>query len=286
MTIPDFFVIGAFKSGTTALNYMLTQHDRIFVHRIVKETNFFAPDAHLGFRIEARTEYEDLFRSASAAQRIGEVCPSYLFSKVAAGLIRRDAPDARLVAVLRDPADRAFSDFMMQVRNGRRRIEDLRPQIEREIQRQPLPGDRPILAQGLYAGQLSRFWSLFPRSSIKVMLHSDLKNHALDTVNDLFDFIGLEPLSRIKSDQIYNVSGIPRSTVLQHVINRARRKRMVVKRIVPERLHGPAMRLANRNLRKAQLSPELRSLLVSYYRADILTLQNEIDHDLSAWLRC
>jgi hypothetical protein len=46
------------------------------------------------------------------------------------------------------------------------------------------------------------------------------------------------------------------------------------------------MRLANRNLRKAQLSPELRTLLVSYYRADILTLQNEIEQDLSAWLRC
>jgi hypothetical protein len=65
-----------------------------------------------------------------------------------------------------------------------------------------------------------------------------------------------------------------------------RRKRMVVKRIMPGRLRGPAMRLANKNLRKVQLSPELRSLLVSYYRTDILTLQNEIDQDLSAWLRC
>jgi hypothetical protein len=78
MTMPDFFVIGAFKSGTTALNYMLAQHSQIFLHDIVKETNFFAPDAHLGFRIKARTEYEDLFRAASADQKIGEVCPSYL----------------------------------------------------------------------------------------------------------------------------------------------------------------------------------------------------------------
>jgi Sulfotransferase family len=285
MTIPDFFVIGAFKSGTTALNYMLTQHDRIFLHRIVKETNFFAPDAHLGFRIEARAEYEDLFRSASAEQRIGEACPSYLFSKVAAGLIRREAPDAKLIAVLRDPADRAFSDFMMHVRDGRRSLEDFRPQIEREMQGTLLPGDRPILAQGLYASQLGRFWKLFPRSSIKVILYSYLKNHALDAVNDLFDFIGVEPLDCIRADQIYNVSGIPRSTVFQHVINRARRRRRAVKRIMPESLRGPAMRLANTNLRKVQLSPELRSLLVSYYRTDILMLQNEIDQDLSAWLR-
>jgi hypothetical protein len=286
MAMPDFFVIGAFKSGTTALTYMLTQHSRIFLHDVVKETNFFAPDAHLGFRIEARTEYEDLFRSASADQKIGEVCPSYLFSKMAAGLIRREAPDAKLIAVLRDPADRAFSEFMMQVRNGRRKIADLRPQIEREIEGKLSPDDRPILAQGLYASQLCRFWNLFPRGNVKVILHSDLKNHALDAVNDLCDFIGVEHLRCIRADQIYNVSGIPRSTVLQNMINRVRRKRMVVKRIMPGRLRGPAMRLANKNLRKVQLSPELRSLLVSYYRTDILTLQNEIDQDLSAWLRC
>lgn len=286
MTMPDFFVIGAFKSGTTALNYMLAQHSRIFLHHVIKETNFFAPDARLGFRIDARTEYEDLFRSASPDQKVGEVCPSYLFSKIAAGLIRREAPDAKLIAVLRDPADRAFSEFMMQVRNGRRKIDDFRPQVGREIEGKLSPHDRPILAQGLYASQLARFWTLFPRKSVKVILHSDLQNHALDTVNHLFDFIGVERLPSIRADRIYNVSGIPRSAVLQNMINRVRRKRMVAKRIIPGALRGPAMRLANKNLRKVQLSPESRSLLVSYYRADILKLQDEIDQDLSAWLRC
>jgi Sulfotransferase domain len=286
MTMPDFFVIGAFKSGTTALSYLLRQHEGIFLHPVVKETNFFAPDVRLGFRIEDGTEYEDLFRSASADQKIGEVCPSYLYSKVAARLIRREQPDAKLIAVLRDPAERAFSDFMMHVRNGRRRLEDLQPQIEREMQGTMLPGDRPVLPQGLYASQLARFWALFPRSSIKIILHSDLKNGALHALNDLFDFIGVERLGRIRVDQIYNVSGIPRSAAFQYVINRVRRKRMVFKRIMPEELRKPAMRLANKNLLKVPMSAELRSLLVSYYRVDILTLQNEIDRDLSAWLRC
>jgi hypothetical protein len=286
MTMPDFFVIGTFKSGTTALSYLLRQHRGIFLHPVIKETNFFAPDVRLGFRIEDRAEYEDLFRSASADQKIGEVCPSYLFSKVAPGLIRREAPDAKLIAVLRDPADRAFSEFMMQVRNGRRRLEDLRPQIEREMQGMLLPGDRPILAQGLYVSQLSRFWALFPRSNIKVILHSDLKNGALGALNDLFDFIGVERLGHVEGDQIYNVSGIPRSAAFQYVINRVRRKRRVFKRIMPEGLRKGAMRIANKNLRKVPMSSELRSLLVSYYRADILALQNEIDRDLSAWLRC
>ena len=61
---------------------------------------------------------------------------------------------------------------------------------------------------------------------------------------------------------------------------------MVFKRIMPERLRRPAMRLANKNLCKVPMSSELRSLMVSYYRADIVALQNEIDRDLSAWLRC
>jgi hypothetical protein len=286
MTLPDFFVIGTLKSGTTALSYLLRQHDGIFLNPVVKETHFFAPDVRLGFRIKDRTEYEDLFRSGSADQKIGEVCPSYLYSKVAAGLIRREAPDAKLIAVLRDPAERAFSDFMMHVRDGRRRLEDLRPQIEREMQGTLLPGDRPVLAQGLYASQLSRFWSLFPRSSIKVILYSDLKNGALNALNDLFDFIGVERLGQLKVDQIYNVSGMPRSEAFQYVINRVRRKRRLFKGMMPEGLCEGAMRIANKNLRKVPMSSELRSLLVSYYRADILTLQSEIDRDLSAWLRC
>jgi Sulfotransferase family len=286
MTLPDFFVIGTFKSGTTALSYLLRQHHGVFLHPIVKETNFFAPDVRLGFRIEDRGEYEDLFRSASADQKVGEVCPSYLYSKVAAGLIRRETPDARLIAVLRDPAERAFSDFMMHVRDGRRRLEDLRPQIEREMQGMLLPGDRPVLAQGLYACQLSRFWALFPRSSIKVILHSDLKNGVLNALNDLFDFIGVERLGHLRVDEIYNVSGIPRSAAFQYVINRVRRKRRVFKSIMPEGLRKGAMRIANKNLRKVPMSSELRSLLVSYYRAEILALQNQIDRDLSAWLRC
>lgn len=286
MALPDFFVIGAFKSGTTALNYMLRQHSQVFVHPIIKETNFFAPDVPLGFRIEDLTTYEDLFRSAGANQKIGEVCPSYLFSEVAAGLIRRDVPHAKLIAVLRHPADRAFSEFMMYVRMGYRRLEDLRPQVERELHGKLLPDDRPILPQGLYANQLGRFWKLFPRSRLKVMLYSDLRDHPLDAMNNLFNFIGVEQLGRIRADEIYNVSGVPRSALFQYMINRVRRKRMVVKRIIPERLRGPVMRLANKNLKKVPLSAEVRSLLVSFYRADILTLQNEIDRDLSPWLHC
>jgi hypothetical protein len=286
MSIPEFFVIGALKSGTTALHYMLRQHRQLFLHPIIKETNFFAPDSHFPFRIKDRIAYEDLFLLARADQKIGEVSPSYLFSEMAAGLIRREVPHAKLVALLRDPAERAFSDFMMHVRDGRRKMADLRPQIEREIQRQLLQGDRPILPQGLYAKQLQRFWNSFPRDGIKVILHSDLKRDPLTTVNEVFDFLGVKGMGHIEADTIYNVSGIPKSMVVQNVINRVRRKRRVVKRIVPPFLRGPAMRMANKNLQRPALEPEVRSLLVAYYRTDILMLEDEIGRDLSGWLRC
>jgi hypothetical protein len=77
MSIPEFFVIGALKSGTTALHYMLRQHSQLFLHPIIKETNFFAPDSRFPFRIKDRAAYEDLFRPAKVDQKIGEVCPSY-----------------------------------------------------------------------------------------------------------------------------------------------------------------------------------------------------------------
>lgn len=284
MAMPDFFVIGAFKSGTTALHYMLRKTPNIFFHPTIKETNFFAPDSQLEFRIESRSEYEDLFRSASRGQKIGEVCPSYLLSEVAAGTMQREVPDAKLIAVLRDPVDRAYSEFMMYIRNGVRTMEDLRPQLEREMRGDLLPRDRPVLPQGLYAKQLSRFFCAFPDYNIKVVLHSELANNGLATINDILQFLEVPLIQSLSADNIYNVSGLPRSMVAQRVINKIRQKRRLVKRVIPERLHAPLMRMANTNLRKITMAPELRARLIEYYRADILMLQGRIDKDLDAWL--
>jgi hypothetical protein len=127
--LPSFLVVGAAKSGTTALHEYLRQHPQIFMSPI-KETNFFALDGTRpsfgGPRAEILNndaiwrfeDYARLFSGVTDERAIGEVCPRYLFTAGTACRIKRRLPEVRIVAVLRNPADRAFSGFSMYRRDG------------------------------------------------------------------------------------------------------------------------------------------------------------------------
>ena len=121
MTLPNFIVIGAAKSGTSSLHHYLRAHPEVFTPKL-KEINFFAYDGkHLDVHYWAKTqdEYQRFFDDVGAAIAIGEVAPLYLCSPVAPDNIRRVLPDARLVAILRNPVDRAYSAYLMSRRTGR-----------------------------------------------------------------------------------------------------------------------------------------------------------------------
>ena len=121
--LPDFLVIGAFKAGTTSLHHYLDKHPRIFMTRL-KEPNFFAHtksdpnhDNRNIFPVTDLAQYERLFADARADQLKGEASPGYLPSKQAPRKIKEQIPDIRLLATLRDPVDRAYSHYLMELRN-------------------------------------------------------------------------------------------------------------------------------------------------------------------------
>ena len=132
MTLPNFIIIGVAKAGTMSLNYYLQQHPQIFMCP-VKETNFFAyEDARGGawagggdpphparFHVKTLEAYEGLFEGVTDEIAIGEASPIYFRSPTAARRIHKRILDVKLVASLRNPADRAFSGFLMRVRRGR-----------------------------------------------------------------------------------------------------------------------------------------------------------------------
>jgi len=120
--LPNFIMIGAAKAGTTALYWYLAEHPQVFMSPM-KETNYFAygldeqghllygdPELHR-FRVQSWSEYEALFTGAGDAAAIGEVSPIYLECPQAAARIRQRLPGARIVCGLREPVDRAYSDF-------------------------------------------------------------------------------------------------------------------------------------------------------------------------------
>ena len=120
--VPDFFIVGHHKSGTTALYQMLRGHPQIYMPAL-KEPRFFAPDlrALLGSNGSLPETWEDylaLFAAARPEQRAGEASPSYLRSQVAAGLIAQARPDARIVAILREPASFVRSLHLHLLKEG------------------------------------------------------------------------------------------------------------------------------------------------------------------------
>lgn len=300
---PEFLVVGAAKSGTTALHRWLSLHPQLQLPAI-KESNFFAfrgrvPEFHGPGDAEALTRsdlvasvaseeaYQRLFEPWDGRRLRGEVCPLYLYSPAAAVNIRELAPAARLIAVLRDPAERAFSQFLMMRESGREPLADFRRALAEEERRIAAGWEHAwhYRSMGHYDDQLGRYLELFPRSQIRVHLYDDLVADAATLLADLFDFLGVPPVDVGDTERRHNPSGLPRSELVDRMLRQPGLLRSALRPLLPRswrRRLGGAVR--DLNLARPFLDPELRAELIDGYRPTIARLEEMIGRDLSAWL--
>jgi hypothetical protein len=199
--LPDFLILGAQKAGTTALYAYLRWHPQI-TGPSFKEVSFF--DRHY-----ARGErwYRAHLPARHRARIVGEASPSYLFHPLAPGRVAQLLPNARLIALLRSPVDRAFSHYQHEVALGREPLsfeeaidrEDARMQGEVEhMLRDPeyfseAWWNYTYLARGRYAEQLERWFESFPRGRLLVLLTDELAADPAGTHRRVLDFLGVEP---------------------------------------------------------------------------------------------
>lgn len=216
MTMPNFFIIGAMKAGTTSLWEYLNQHPEIYMSP-VKEPNYFifrgeefnwetpekegAFHEHLrglkkvGFVVTDGEEYEGLFRGVKGEKAIGEASISYLQSAKAAKEIKKDIPAAKLIAILRDPVERAYSQYRQLVRTGSEICSSFEGAIRREengLRPRMCLGWQNIKASSFYAEPLNRYFKLFLREQIKIILFEDIKKDAGQVSRSIFDFLGVD----------------------------------------------------------------------------------------------
>ena len=279
MTLPNFLVIGASRAGTTSLYRYLGAHPEVFLPAI-KETNYFAHEGRRDARFPVVTpaEYAALFADAGAARARGEVSPIYLSrSAVAAERIRRELPGVRLVASLRHPAERAFSNYLLHFRQGL----DRRPVAEafREAS-----AYADYVREGGYAARVRDYVERFPRERIRVFLFEDLARDPGAVLRDLFAFLEVDARFRPDTSVRHNPGGIPRRAWLNDLLVRTVPAQALSRR-------APAwLRRLGRRVRDANQAPpptlpaELRARLVAFYRDDVLRLQDLLARDLSAWL--
>src|ERR687889_732202 len=292
MTMPNFLIIGAMKSGTTALYYYLEQHPEIYMSP-VKEPNFFSSQeqenaadtvTHIG-------TYQHLFRGASGKKAIGEASHSYLYEPGAAAEIRRYLPEARLIAILRNPIDRAYSHFLHMVRSGTERLDAFAQafQEERVAGLSEGPTFKDYIGRGLYYDQLKRYFGMFPREQVRVYLYEDLSSAPISTVQDAFRFLRVDASFVPDVSLRRNVSGSPKYKALDGLLRRQSRIKHAAKVHLPARMRWRLSKafddLKTRNLvTPPPLKPEVRRQLLGLYREDILQVQELIHRDLSGWL--
>ena len=199
--LPDFLILGAQKAGTTALYAYLRWHPQI-TGPAFKEVSFF--DRHYA-RGEAWYRAH-LPARVSAGTLVGEASPSYLFHPLAPERVRALVPEARLIAILRNPVDRAFSHYQHELSLGRETL-PFEEAIEREEERMEGEVERMLrdpeyfshawwnytyLARGRYAEQLERWFAVFPRDRLLVLSTDELANDTAETYGRVLDFLGVE----------------------------------------------------------------------------------------------
>jgi hypothetical protein len=292
MTMPNFLIIGAMKSGTTALYYYLEQHPQIYMSP-VKEPNFFCSGGEQSSpsgsstRIEA---YQYLFKGVSDERAIGEASHCYLYEPQAAARIQQHLPNAKLVAILRNPVDRAYSHFLHMVRNGSEPLTDFAKAIQEEkIGAYDERSFQDYIGRGLFYGQLKRYFDMFDRAQIKVYIYEDLNNAPLDTLRDIFRFLGVDDSFVPDISLRRNVSGYAKYKTVDKFLTKPSVIKEILKIYLPARLRWRLSKvfddLKTRNLvQPPPLQPEVRRQLVEVYREDILRLQELIHRDLSKWL--
>jgi hypothetical protein len=297
MTMPNFLVIGAGKCGTTALHRYLKQHPQIFMST-QKELRFFPfENQKLDFRgpgddkdtatmVTNIEDYRGHFEAGAAYLARGESSPLYLYYRQTAGRIRHHIPEAKLIAILRHPADRAYSQFLMKKRDGLELLSfgDALAAEEQRI------ADRwshhwHYRQRGFYAAQLKPYFQVFRREQLRIYLYEDYVADPVGLIQDIFRFLNVDDTFVPDMSVRHNESNIPRSRALQVYLLEPRAAKNLLKQFVPTRLsRSVGDRLRRLNLTKPPCPAEDRRQLTGGYREDIIELQDMLQRDLSHWL--
>ncbi len=285
MAVPDFLVIGAYKSGSTAIQEVLRAHPEVFLP--AKGPSFFAFDEapQVSRPLPPGTvrdweAYQALFAPAPAGAVLGEVSPEYLANPWACGRIRARVPDALLVAVLRNPVERAYSDYLMYVRDGLEK-EDFGTALDVQDERRRAGSPTGYYVEtGFYGRQLHPYFEAFPRERIQVHLFEDFASDPEGVLKSLFVFLGVDPALGQVPERAVNVSGVPRNALVGAAVRGGRR----VSPLLPEAVRRRAKAVVTRGLDRPALEPEQRARLVEVFGEDVGELETLLERSLGHWL--
>ncbi len=312
MSMPTFLIVGAMKAGTTTLYRLLDQHPDVYVSPI-KEPNFFAyrggrpKQGHppgmpypvlvvdtaeaareaMGEGLDAATfttleAYQALFVGVRAPQS-GEASVRYLYLPHVARSIADTLRDVKVIAILRNPVERAYSHFLMARRMGREPLKEFGAAVEAEGPRMAQDYDPfwHYVSHGLYYQQLTRYYEHFDESQIRVILSEDLRTRTEDVLTEVCRFLGIDDGIPVLERKEFNIGGLPRIRWMYEFARRSSPLRDLVRDLLPEVWQTAVLRRFV--MTKPPIQSEVRQRLTDVYWNDIISLEELIGRDLSTW---
>ena len=300
--LPDFFVIGVVKGGTTSLYTYLDQHPEIFVPRI-KETNHFAAadiqhqyflptyakdvdiDLNRYFKkgmpevihiahVDSTEHYRQLFDIEHNAKRIGDVSNSYMICPSSAEAIHSHDPESRIIVVLRNPISRAWSQYLMNIREAKVECNGLIEEFEHDRKR-PHTGwgvSHQYLELGHYAEQLNRYYELFPKDQVHVVLYEDYRKDPEGVLKRICHFLQVDGDFSFDFSEQRNRASRPRSEGLNRALVNTGILQ-TVKGIVPRSLREKGKKLLYTEKGLPEMTEPERDYLIGYYQEEVDALE-------------
>ncbi|NOY23684.1 MAG: sulfotransferase [Acidobacteria bacterium] len=302
--LPDFFILGAEKSGTTSLYYYLNQHPGFFFSKI-KEPGYFSYVVHKprmflyqevdwSIVVDNLEAYSMLYEPALPGQLKGDASTVYLYDyETVIDQIKRHyaarVQKLKFIAILRNPIFRAWSKYTMAVRDGIEELSPLEafhPDTIRKRMRDGAPLPYDYIGFGMYCGQLKAYRDAF--GPFEVILLDDLENDPISVLEGLVDYLGLSPFS-FNVGTRFNVSGQPKNALYRFVsrlIFQDFRFKSMLKKALPYSLRLRIRTSAGDVLfQSVRIPDDVYSFLLETYREEILKLGEILKRDLSRWLK-
>ncbi len=298
---PDFFIVGAAKSGTTAMYTYLKQHPEIFMSK-VKEPRYFGKDLwdrfpHFNlFPRPTEQEYLSYFSGVKNEKRIGEATPNYLTSQTAAREIKEFNPSAQIIIMLRNPVDVLYSAHSQALYDGTENIYDFAKAIRTgQEERRRLAGEpnRPFVDKYYYrelvkfSEQVKRYFDVFGRDNVYVIIFDDFKTNTRDVYKKTLRFLGVD--TKFEPEfKVINPNKVVRSKVLRDFYRTPpstiqKLGKFFVPKILRLEILKELKRLNTKYVPRPPMDPEIRHQLQEEFKTEVEKLSELLGRDLTYW---
>lgn len=296
MQKPNFFIVGAAKSGTTSLAYYLGQHPDIYMSPL-KEPFYFIPNA--GY--SNYSEYMALFKKSGTAVAVGEASTGYLYCRRCPVLIHEFNPTAKIIIILRNPVNMAYSywRYMRRAGNENKSFQEAISMQEREKRRSSSMfkktcshwwGSFLYIDRAMYYEQVQRYMDTFPKNQVKILIFEEFIREPIAACKDIFRFLEVKesfiPLLKVK-----NIGGEPRFEFIKKILLCKNYKiRSIVKAFLPVetrvRIKNGLLSLntsASTSEKINDMDETTRKYLQEIFQKDILKLEELIRRPIPEW---